>query len=980
MDEEIDVPTSFETIRIRVVTGPTGVLSREQRARAQEAAFLIQSGLTWRDPAVIEAAQRLQHALSGWGPFVPRRLDAHPGNDGYLDQLQDEIRRALERGQLVVVEGAMPLLGIPPELELSARRRSPEAEPPPAPRRREAPDKLTFFEARFVDEVGQPIGGVEVELEAGGQTHVLTTNPAGVALLDNVTSMSASVKRVRAEHLAPILEPRWASHRPGKPPGGMNTQSFVLPSTELGGIRLKPAVPNTIVITPPLGKLHVELWDKDGRVRHARQKYEIAGPVRFSGTTDEQGRVLHEQVPAGKYQLTLHVEVKPGGGKPVVDRYEAALVVLALEAAKPQIRKLGAAPRVVFARMRGLLFDTNKAFLLPTALEALRRIRQIYLANEPTQLLIVGHTDSTGEPDVNVSLSKERADSLSAYLRDDVDAWLAYYDAAGKKRWGRCEDRLMISRMPDFATRGKTDDLVEWYQRTRGLRVDGVAGPKTRRALVAEYMSLDGVALADEASFDVTITTHGCGEHFPLAETGFELDERAVDEREDPFDRRVELFLFDDEFGVVPAPGSPDGEEYLSWRRLAVQNDDFSVEGIGREATVIELHDALFRTNSCVVLPEGEAPSEGEHRSVQTVSLFAQTLRLADERVGLELLIAGHTDTTGQPAYNQALSEQRAEVALALLCGDREGFVSNVAQRHVVSDYKQMLSWCTAAFGDRPIGEGGFDCAPDTIDENAATGQVAVRRFQEQYNRNKRALGASAQADLVVDGSVGPKTWGALFDVYEVALREELGETADGVARLRQRLVFVRDEHRALGFGEHHPIDQAHRDAYRSQANRRVEILLFEQGEEPDVELAKSDPDISEIYLPGMYRRVPMKPMVTARRREVRLVDHWGHPYVGAVRVWVTDNEFEVVSSDETGLLKAPEVKGRRVKLEIDGQFVHFGSEYESYKNERISGDIEEMQEPPIGARNGLAEPSLDDMVSELDKISFEEDGASRAG
>src|SRR5690606_7581733 len=99
-------------------------------------------------------------------------------------------------------------------------------------------------------------------------------------------------------------------------------------------------------------------------------------------------------------------------------------------------------------------------------------------------------------------------------------------------------------------------------------------------------------------------------------------------------------------------------------------------------------------------------------------------------------------------------------------------------------------------------------------------------KFQAAYNANKLAIGATAP-DLAVDGDIGPLTWGALFDVFEFGLREELGEDATAVAALRKKLVFVDNERKALGFSEHHPVEQIGRDGVRSQTNRRVEILVL---------------------------------------------------------------------------------------------------------------------------------------------------------
>src|SRR5690606_12752888 len=240
----------------------------------------------------------------------------------------------------------------------------------------------------------------------------------------------------------------------------------------------------------------------------------IDGPQSFEGTTDEQGRLLHDDVVPGDYTLSFDVTIELPDG-PVVDTYETPLPVLDKGAGAPQVRLLGAVPRVRLARIGGLLFETNKSFLLPASVAVFERLRELYAENDPAELLVVGHTDTTGEPDINDPLSLERAENTVAFLRDDVDAWLAMYEpnVPAARRWGDDEDQAMLFSMPDFESKPPNEDPVRWFQRTRGLAVDGIAGPKTRRQLITEYMRLDGASLGGDApEFDITITSHGCGE------------------------------------------------------------------------------------------------------------------------------------------------------------------------------------------------------------------------------------------------------------------------------------------------------------------------------------------------------------------------------------------------------------------------------------------------------------------------------------
>lgn len=850
MIDEWILRTEFHAYRVRL--DPFGAAPEDDWAATVAVEDLI-SAAAAGNPKLHRQLAEIRHRLDGSpAPFAPRgrRRDVH--EQAFLHDLRRTLASAAQAGTVVVENVEKRRVIHPPE--------EPEAPLGPQTGPGEEP---TYFEARIVDEIGEPISGLDVVLTADGKANNLTTDGDGKVRLDGAKGSFGSLRVTNIKSLRDIVEPRWTSVRPGKFPSG-NPMTQLQLTDDLDSVSLEDAVLNLIVITPPLGKLYLELFDRTGRVRHANRKYSIDGPMTFDGVTDEAGQLLHEEVLPGDYTLTLTLDFFEDSDDPISETYDTPVVALDLGAAVPQQRMLGAVPVVVFARARGFLFDTNKTFLLPTAIEALQQIRDIYEQNEPSELLIVGHTDTTGEPSVNDPLSRERAESVKAYLTDDVDAWLKNYDASGKKKWGSREDRLMITAMPDFPLRDEDEDLVEWFQRTRELTVDGKAGPKTRKQLVTEYMALDGTSLKDDEQFQISITTHGCGENYPLDSTGMELDQQAADGQDEPMNRRAELFFFDAEFGIRPKPGKADGPEYLEWRKAAEENQDFVVEPIGHKAIVVEVHDALFRTNSCVVLPEGEVPDSAAHASVTSVGIIASLLRFNEEHPGRKLFIAGHTDTTGDKDFNQKLSEERAQVALALLEGDRDTFGGLVDARHKVADYKQILSWMSQAFEDVD-----FDCNPGAIDDNAATGVDAVRRFQAAYNDNKQTIGAEAQPDLDVDGDIGPNTWKAIFDVYQYGIAQELGEDDAGMADLRSKLAFVDPDTKFLGFGELHPIDHADKDNYRSQTNRRVELLLFERGEEPDLALAKSDPDITELYLPGTYAFEPVAAGLGVKKKKL---------------------------------------------------------------------------------------------------------------
>ncbi|MBN2194632.1 MAG: OmpA family protein [Polyangiaceae bacterium] len=533
------------------------------------------------EPDALSSVQELRRVVTGsQGSFLGDREDVFA-----IAELRRWLEQAWRTGRVVFTPIARPVIRV-----LRSAAPAVEFAPPPASTDSSAP---TYFEVRFVDEIGEAIAGLEVIITTEGKGNPVTTDGDGVARLDGVTSSFANVRVASISKLGEIVEPRWSTVRAGDPPTAAHLTRATL-ATLPSGIALESEQQHLVVIEPRRGKLFMELWDKAGRVRHVGCRYRISGPTSFDGETDENGRLLHEDVPPGDYELTLTVEVELAGEVTSND-YQSPAVVLDGTEAEPHIRRLGVVPRVIMARVRGLLFDLNKSFLLPSAIPALRRIRDVYATNNPSELLIVGHTDTSGEPNINDPLSVERADTVAAFLKDDVDPWLAWY-GQGKpvsKRWGATEDLMMIQAMADYGTKPADLDPVSWFQKRHNnkpeshrqpmssLKEDGILGPSTRRQLVSDYMGLDGATLGTENGLDIRITTHGCGENFPVDDTGTQLDSAPADDRRDQLDRRVELFFFDSEFGIVPPPPGKNSRAgstaYPEWRKRAEQEHFFDV-------------------------------------------------------------------------------------------------------------------------------------------------------------------------------------------------------------------------------------------------------------------------------------------------------------------------------------------------------------------------------------------------------------------
>jgi outer membrane protein OmpA-like peptidoglycan-associated protein len=91
---------------------------------------------------------------------------------------------------------------------------------------------------------------------------------------------------------------------------------------------------------------------------------------------------------------------------------QAAEMERDLEGAK--IERIGEGIKVTFES--GILFDVDSAILRPEAQENLKNLARILQKYEDTEILIEGHTDSTGPEEYNQTLSERRANSVNNYL------------------------------------------------------------------------------------------------------------------------------------------------------------------------------------------------------------------------------------------------------------------------------------------------------------------------------------------------------------------------------------------------------------------------------------------------------------------------------------------------------------------------------------------------------------------------------------
>jgi outer membrane protein OmpA-like peptidoglycan-associated protein len=268
-----------------------------------------------------------------------------------------------------------------------------------------------------------------------------------------------------------------------------------------------------------------------------------------------------------------------------------------------------------------------------------------------------------------------------------------------------------------------------------------------------------------------------------------------------------------------------------------------SVQGLAGK--LVEMEDAHFHFDSAVMLPVAPTQDGNDLAPPEKVSGLAVLAAVLDQAAGNpddSLLIAGHTDTSGEATGNLELSSLRAQSVLHALTGNRDEWARIADQRHRVLDIQLVLKWAAQ--------ELDWDCDPVELDDQMGPHTTtAIQQFQGAYNEEY-------DPDIAVDGDFGPKTWGAVFDLYMYVLADLLNTDEDGLAQRQQALKFVDDGQRTVGCGENHPIEAAGRDNFRSATNRRVELLFFTPGNEPQLPCHPGDacnPELCEIYTKKLF-------------------------------------------------------------------------------------------------------------------------------
>ena len=260
---------------------------------------------------------------------------------------------------------------------------------------------------------------------------------------------------------------------------------------------------------------------------------------------------------------------------------------------------------------------------------------------------------------------------------------------------------------------------------------------------------------------------------------------------------------------------------------------------------MIEIEDINFNHDSAVLLPI--VPSSTRSALEELACCYLHAMQNPSKL----MLLAGHTDMSGDAKYNVWLSEKRAENVLYILLGERDKWVESVCSergregtpayatqkppgdgKSKVKDYRMILKWVAGKFG--------WPCDPDLT-------KKAVETFQKDYNNEKYVGNKSIReivggSSIVEEGIINRETWGAFWDIYMVELAELLGlykvinsSQIPDTSRLktyRDALKFIAEDRKIVNCGEIHHKTRLH----KSLTDRRVEILFFDPKEKPKLD------------------------------------------------------------------------------------------------------------------------------------------------
>jgi len=234
------------------------------------------------------------------------------------------------------------------------------------------------FKVTVVDEMKNPVAGVWLYFRHGEAENLAITDGDGVATYKSVDAESVTVTFESTDALAQSMRPVWTTA-----------------SVSVRAAWVKPEEGKTTVVSLRNGKLERMLPTATDASAALPALGTSTKPDLKSAVSGAKSAVAStvSQTLADKYEAFDSIPLKPG------DQHQ-----------------LSVQPHVTMVRLVGVNFDTDKSFLLPTALPTMRRIKDLYDEHQRDTLVLVGHADSKGGIAQNEALSLERSVPVSGWM------------------------------------------------------------------------------------------------------------------------------------------------------------------------------------------------------------------------------------------------------------------------------------------------------------------------------------------------------------------------------------------------------------------------------------------------------------------------------------------------------------------------------------------------------------------------------------
>ncbi len=130
------------------------------------------------------------------------------------------------------------------------------------------------------------------------------------------------------------------------------------------------------------------------------------------------GAAIGSKIGKGNTALGAIIGAVVGGatGAYIGDRMDRQAEAIEKTIPGAEVKRVGEGINVTFDEKSGVYFATNKAGINPTSAATLEKLSAILKEYPNSDILIEGHTDSTGKDAYNYTLSKKRAKSVSTFL------------------------------------------------------------------------------------------------------------------------------------------------------------------------------------------------------------------------------------------------------------------------------------------------------------------------------------------------------------------------------------------------------------------------------------------------------------------------------------------------------------------------------------------------------------------------------------